>query len=169
MDQHVRERLQGVCSLVERRFTGAMCAFEGFARERMPAEDEDAVIEVFFAPVGSLREIARATHDELRAIWKAFGFSVAVVAHYPDDTLRYYADDVLTLWPLRGLASILDPSGFGESTSGDARFSVETISVSSNAHACSAGGSPRFPAAFASHEADAAPWCEESAAEPCYA
>lgn len=165
MDQRLRDCLRDVCSLVERRFPSAMCAFEGFAQDRMPTEDEDAVIEVFFAPVRSGREIARATHEKLREIWRTYRVSVAVVAHYPDDTLHYYADDVLALWRLRGLASFLDASGFGETATGNEGVTAAASSVSSNSQASITAYSIRSLPASTYQEGDTAPWCEASMAE----
>lgn len=135
----------------------------------MPREDEDVVIEVFFAPVRSGREIARATHEKLRAIWRDYGVSVAVVAHYPDDTLRYYAGDVLALWGLRGFASFLDASGFGETATGYEGVSAAASSVSSKSQASATDYSTRPLPTSGYHAADAAPWCEASMAEVCYA
>jgi len=82
----------------------------------MPREDEDVVLEVFFAPRGSSRAITRATYLDARRIWREYGVSVAVVVHYVEDTLRYYKRDVLSIFARRGVGLLLDPGGFlGES------------------------------------------------------
>jgi len=105
-------QLDAMCRKIERIFPDTICAWGGFSQPREPTEDEDIVVEVFFAPGGSSRSITRATHEDARRLWRQHEVSVAVVAHYVEDTLRYYVDDVLAVLSSRGVADMLDPGGF---------------------------------------------------------
>ena len=106
--------LDMMCGRIERSFPGVLCAYQGFAHPRIPIEDVAVVIEVFLAPRGSSRPITRLTHEDCRRIWRGRQVSVVVVAHYIDDTLRYYMDDVLAILAVRGSTYFLDPGGFCE-------------------------------------------------------
>jgi hypothetical protein len=101
MTDRMRDELDRLCGKVERAFPEVVCAYDGFARQRMPAEDRDLVVEVFLAPRGSARRITRLTHEDARAISRALGVSVAVVVHYVHDTFRYYIDDVFSVLAAR--------------------------------------------------------------------
>lgn len=101
MAERIRDQLDRLCRKVEQAFPEAVCAYEGFARQRMPAEDRDLVVEVFLAPRGSARSITRLTHEDARTISRALDVSVAVVVHYVHDTFRYYTDDVFAILAAR--------------------------------------------------------------------
>jgi hypothetical protein len=110
----ISSELEAMCRKIERSFPGAMCAYQGFAHPRMPVEDVEVVVEVFLAPRGSSRSITRLTHEDTRLIWRNHRVSVAVVAHYVHDTLRYYIGDVLAILSTRAPTCFLDPGGFRE-------------------------------------------------------
>ena len=128
MPSELTRELDSLCVKVERTFRGVLCAYTGFARPRVPTEDNDIVLEIFFAPRGSTRAVARAVHDDTRRIWREHHVSVAVVTHYQADTLRYYMADVVALYSARGLGMFLDAGGLGCQTRSTPRFWAESAS-----------------------------------------
>jgi hypothetical protein len=117
MADEVRQRLEDLCGKIEQAFPGVFCAYSGFAQPRLPTEDGDLVVEVFFAPPGASRAVTRATVENTRKLRQELGVSVAVVVHYTEDTVKYYLSDVLAILMARQGApvrtpQILDLAGF---------------------------------------------------------
>jgi len=112
MTEEVVHILDQVCDRVEKTHPGVICAHHGFSRARMPTEDNDVVVEVFFAPPDSTEPIIRCTYEERRRLRRQYGISVAIVAHYVDDTLQYYEEDVNAILLSRGLSALLDHAAF---------------------------------------------------------
>lgn len=116
MVEEVVRILDQICDRVEKSHPGIICAHHGFSRARMPTEDNDIVVEAFFAPLESNDSIIRSTHEERRRLRRQYGVSVAIVTHYADDTLQYYKEDVNAILSSRGLSVLLDHAAFQSKT-----------------------------------------------------
>jgi hypothetical protein len=101
-------RIREVCEFIERSFQGVVCEYSGFEQPRLPTEEGETVLEVFFAPAASARSIVRAAYPRIRQLWREHGVSLVIVTHTVQDTLRFYMSDVLAIQMRRNRITVLD-------------------------------------------------------------